>query len=96
MEMALYSVFLCGLYHRNLPGPNLKHICFRVCQVGYYSAILVLFDFYVKVFFYLHSASQSPLVASHYRQVLCDLFSSRISCFLNPLLYSHTDLLALR
>lgn len=51
MEMALYSVFLCGLYHRNVPRPNLKHIYFRVCQVGYYFAILVLFDFCVKVFF---------------------------------------------
>lgn len=61
MEIALYSVFLCGLYHRNLPGLNLKHICFRVCQLGYYFAILVLLDFYVKVFFCLHSAPPKPI-----------------------------------
>lgn len=55
---------LCvGLYHRHLPGPNLKHICFRVCQVCYYFAVLLLFDFCVKVVFCLHSTPQSPLTS---------------------------------
>lgn len=43
--------FFCGLYRRNFLGLNLKYICFRVCYVGYYFVIFMLFDFYVKVFF---------------------------------------------
>lgn len=51
MEMARSLVFLCGLHHRNLPGPNLKHICFRLCQVWYYFAISVFKKkFCVEVF----------------------------------------------
>lgn len=62
--MARSSVFLCGLHHRNLPGPNLKHICVRLCQVWYYFAISVFKKkILCRSIFHLHSVFHSSFTS---------------------------------